>query len=108
MKRTILSLTFLSLFFFTSEAQNFAIAQVIYGTNDNTTRIVLTYDTGEFEVIPLKRYEPLINPDKWDTVVSESSKSKLDILNRMKSEGYELTGAVSSPGGSELIFAKKK
>ena len=115
MKKKLLTIGLFVLIVISAQAQSvnkYATARIFESQSKELSRMVLVYETGESEIIPLKNWKPsfgsaLSNND----ILIENQKVITQYLNKMSEKGYEVTNMTSTGDPTYLftsiVFTKK-
>jgi hypothetical protein len=81
--------------------QKMATARIVEGSSVELSRIVIVYETGTNEVVPLKNIKLFSGTASAAEVLLENQTVITRVLNEMSAKGYEL---VQMSGGGENMF----
>ncbi len=88
-----------------AHAQNSAMARMIETQNKDYCRILLTYDTGESEVIPVENFKIFGGSEASNASLIANQKAMLKLINDMSAKGYKATSINSSAEAAILYTA---
>lgn len=86
---------------FAQSGQKLATARIIEGSSVELSRMVIVYETGTSEVIPLKNIKLFSGTASAAEVLLENQTVITRVLNEMSAKGYEL---MQMSGGGENMF----
>lgn len=107
MKKLLFSSILLLLVAYSAHAQKAprqATARIFESTIKDISRIVLVYETGESEIIPLQSIKILGGVDAMNEVLVENQKTINKMLNNMDSKGYDLSHITNWGENSYITF----
>lgn len=110
--KSLLTATFLfATIWANAQTSKQATARIFESQNKNLSHIVLVYETGESEIIPLENWKLLGSTSSTNEVLINNQKTINKLLNDMTEKGYELT-KMTSTGESFLytfiVFTRKE
>ncbi len=113
LKKTLLTLVVFGFFVLSASAQvssKFATARIIEAPAIRTSAILVVYETGENETIPLNKLESFVKEEKAYTAMIENQKIINQFLGKMAAKGYEIKNMTTTGDSFQytfLIFEKK-
>jgi hypothetical protein len=107
MKKLLISSMFLFLLAvgaYAQKAPRQATARIFESTVKDISRIVMVYETGESEIIPLQSIKILGGMDAMNQVLVENQKTINKMLNNMDAKGYDLSHITNWGENSYITF----
>ncbi|MCK5027996.1 MAG: hypothetical protein KAR57_00075 [Bacteroidales bacterium] len=114
MKKKLLTIGLFVLIAISAQAQKinkYASARIFESQSKELSRMVLVYETGESEIIPLKNWKAFGNALSNNDILIENQKVITEHLNKMSEKGYEVKNMTSTGDPTYLftfiVFTKK-
>lgn len=79
-----------------------ATARIFESQNKNLSHIVLVYETGESEIIPLENWKLFGSASTTNEILIENQKTINKLLNEMTEKGYEISKITST--GEQFLY----
>lgn len=79
-----------------AQTSKHATARIFESQNKNLSHIVLVYETGESEIIPLENWKKFGSIYTANEILIENQKTINRVLNEMAEKGYEIAKMTST------------